>query len=137
MRPFRIVSVIALVFVGLSGVIGGIPLIVNGDGQPWGMPQSLLQYSPFQSFAMPGIILFFAIGLLSFRVLWMTLYGQSGHGWWVTLQGCVLMGWLVVQAAMIRTVSWAQIVYAVIALALVMAGIMLARQPALTGAGVR
>ena len=56
MKETRIVAIVALMFLGLSGVIGAIPLIVNPGGEPWSMPQSLLQYSPFRSYLVPGII---------------------------------------------------------------------------------
>jgi len=31
---------------------------------------------------------------------------RSGYGWWVTAQGCVLLGWLIVEMAMLRLVVW-------------------------------
>ena len=49
---YRIVSV------ALSGLVGGIPLTIHANDEPWWMPQSLLPYSPFHSFLIPGIILF-------------------------------------------------------------------------------
>lgn len=49
MKKARMVSIVALVFLALSGVIGAIPLLMNPTGEPWSMSQSLLQYSPFRS----------------------------------------------------------------------------------------
>ena len=72
MKETRIVAIVALMFLGVSGVIGAIPLIVNPGGEPWSMPQSLLQYSPFRSYLVPGIILLVANGLLSVWSLWLT-----------------------------------------------------------------
>ena len=42
MKETRIVAIVALMFLGVSGVIGAIPLIVNPGGEPWSMPQNLL-----------------------------------------------------------------------------------------------
>ena len=103
--------------------------MMHADGEPWWMPQSLLQYSPFHSYLIPGVILFSAIGLLSCWGLWLTLQRQPGHGWWVALQGCVLLGWLIVEAVMLRMVMWAQVFYAMVALVLLLSGMMLARKP--------
>jgi len=130
MDVVRTTAVSALVFVGLSGLVGGIPLIVHAHGEPWWMPQSLLQYSPFRSFLIPGIILFSAIGGLSCWVLWITLQRQAGYGWWVVLQGCVLLGWLAVEVIMLRLAAWPHYFYAVVALLLIITGMMLVRQPA-------
>jgi hypothetical protein len=119
---------VALVFLGLSGIIGAIPLIVHSVGKPWAMPQSLLQHSPFRTYLIPGIILLVANGLLSLWVLWLLLHRQNGYGWWVAAQGCVLFGWLVVEAVMLRLVIWAHYFYGSVALVLVVAGIALARR---------
>jgi hypothetical protein len=125
----RTTAIVALGFVGLSGLVGGIPLIVHSHGEPWWMPQSLLQYSPFRSFLIPGIILLSAIGVLSCWVFWMTLQVQPGYGWWVVLQGCVLLGWLVAETVMLRLVMWAQGLYVAVALALILSGMILVHGP--------
>jgi hypothetical protein len=127
MKTSRIIAITTLIFVGLSGLVGGIPLMIHAHDEPWWMPQSLLRYSPFRSFLIPGIILFSAIGLLSCWTLWLTLKRQPGYGWWVALQGCVLLGWLIVEAVMLRLVMWAQVFYAAVALLLVVSGLVLAR----------
>jgi hypothetical protein len=128
MRLFRITAIAALIFVGLSGLVGGVPLIIHAHEEPWWLPQSLLQYSPFHSYLIPGIILFTAIGLLSCWVLWLTLRVHKNFGWWVTLQGCVLLGWLVTEMIMLRLVVWPQILYSLFAGALVLSGVRLTRQ---------
>lgn len=129
MKASRIVAITSLVFLALSAFVGAVPMIAEPGGFPWWMPLSLLRYSPFHSFLVPGIILFLAIGVLSCWVLWLTLRRQAGHGWWVALQGCVLLGWLTVEAVMLRLVMWAQVFYAAVALVLVLTGFVLARQP--------
>jgi len=129
MRAVRIVAIVALVFLALSGIVGAIPLIVHPMGEPWAMPQSLLRYSPFHSYLIPGIILLVAIGLLSVWVLWLTVRRHLGYGWWVAAQGCVLLGWLIVEIAMLRLVVWPHYLYGAVALVLVVAGIALAQAP--------
>jgi len=96
MKEARIVAIVALMFLGLSGVIGAIPLIVNPGGEPWRMSQSLLQYSSFRSYLVPGVILLVANGMLSLWVLGLTVGKHPGFGWWVIAQGVVLPGWLIV-----------------------------------------
>lgn len=128
MKQARIVAVVALVFMGLSGIIGSIPLIMNPNGEPWTMPQSLLQYSPFRSYLVPGIILLVANGLLSVWALWLTVSKRPGYGWWVIVQGVVSLGWLIVECAMLRLIVLPHYLYGAVAMALVIPGIVIVRR---------
>lgn len=123
----RILAIVALSFLGLSAIVGAIPLLMHPGGEPWAMPQSLLQHSPFRSFLIPGIILLVANGLLSPWVLWLTASRHPGYGWWVIVQGCVLLGWLVVEVAVLRLVAWPHYFYGAVAVALVIPGIAIVR----------
>jgi hypothetical protein len=127
MKEARVVAIVALMFLGLSGVIGAIPLLVNPSGEPWSMPQSLLQYSPFRSYFVPGIILLVANGLLSLWVLGLTVGKHPGFGWWVIAQGVVLLGWLIVEVAMLRLMVWPHYLYCAVGMALVISGIAIVR----------
>lgn len=129
MRAARKVAIATLIFVALSGLVGGIPLTIHANDEPWWMPQGLLPYSPFHSFLIPGIIPFSAIGLLSCWVLWLTLQRQPGYGWWVALEGCVLLGWLTVGSSDAQNRDVAQVFYAVIARVLIVSGMLLVRKP--------
>lgn len=130
MKATRIAAIATLFFLALSAFVGAIPMITSPGGSPWWMPLSLLRHSPFHSFLIPGIILFTAIGLLSCGVLWMTIRRSPGYVWWVALQGCVLLGWIITEIFMLRIMMWAQEFYAGIALLLVFCGVVLARKTA-------
>jgi hypothetical protein len=127
MKEARIVAIVTLIFLGLSGVIGAIPLIVNPGDEPWSMPQSLLQYSPFRSYLVPGIILLIANGLFNVWALWLTVSRRPGYGWWVIVQGVVLLGWLIVEVAMLRLMVWPHCLYGAVAMVLVISGIAIVR----------
>ncbi len=122
MKEARIVAIVTLIFLGLSGVIGAIPLIVNPGDEPWSMPQSLLQYSPFRSY-----LVLVANGLLSVWALWLAVRSRPGYGWWVVVQGVVLLGWLIVEVAMLRLMVWPHYLYGAVAMALVTSGIAIVR----------
>ncbi|PZR31029.1 MAG: hypothetical protein DI538_21685 [Azospira oryzae] len=63
-KAARYLLLILLAFLGLGAVGGGGVLIVSPDGQLMGMPSSVLEHSPFSNFLIPGIILFFVLGIL-------------------------------------------------------------------------
>jgi hypothetical protein len=128
MRFARHTALAALTFIALSGLVGGVPLILHAHGEPWWMTQSLLQYSPFHSYLLPGIILFFAIGVLSCWVLLLTIKRAPGYGHWVALQGCILIGWIVVEVLMLRLLMWAHWLYAACGLVLLISGMKLLRK---------
>ncbi len=125
MTALRSVVIAALGFLAVSGIVGAVPLIWNPTGEPWAMPQRLLQYSPFHSYLVPGIILLVGNGLFTLIVLWLTVCEHVGYGRWVVAQGCVLMGWLIVETVMLRLVIWPHYLYGSLAFVLVLAGAFL------------
>jgi hypothetical protein len=122
MKLARAFAIAGLVFLGITAPIGAIPLILHPSGAPLQMPLSLLAHSPFSNFLIPGIILLAANGLLSFVVLALVLLKAGRYGWWVVLQGCVLTGWITIQVAMIRSLSWLHFLYWAVALVLMLSG---------------
>ena len=125
MKIIRAVAIAALVFLGITSLVGAVPLIINPSGKMLSMPLSLLEHSPFRSFLIPGIILLAANCLLSFWVLSSVLRKASRYGLWIVLQGCVLAGWITLQIVMIRTLVWAHHVYLAIAAVLIFCGWLL------------
>jgi len=124
----RTLAVIALLFLSVTALYGGVVLIANAHGNPWGMmPLSLLAHSPFHSWSIPGAILLTANGLLSLWVLWLVLAHWPHDGVWAMFQGCVLIGWLTVECLMLRTIVWPHYMYGAVGLALIALGAVLRR----------
>lgn len=124
----RIAAMAALSFLGLSSLAGAIPMIVDPSGRALNLPLSLLLHSPFRSYLIPGIILLVSCGLLALWVLWLTMMGKPRYGLWAAFQGCVLLGWLVVECLMLRLVVWPHYLYGAVALVLVLSGFALRRE---------
>ena len=99
---FRITAVILLVFNAISALIGGWGLIADPSGETLGIPLRLLDYSPFDNFLIPGIILFVTNGLFSLLFAVMALLKFMNYAWLVIFQGFILTGWLIIQIIMIR-----------------------------------
>ena len=69
LRPFSLWILILLhLLLGIGALAGGGVLIAAPDGSILQMPISVLHHSPFSSFLIPGIILFFFVGLFPVAV---------------------------------------------------------------------
>lgn len=60
MKTLHTIALVALALLGITAVWGGAELIRYPTGAPMQIPLSLLQYTPFHSFLIPGIILLVA-----------------------------------------------------------------------------
>ena len=127
MKTVRWTGIALLFFLAASAIIGSLPMLSDPHGTPWNMPQSFLQYSPFRSYLVPGIILLAANGLLSLWALWLALAHRRRYSLWTAFQGCVLLGWLVAECILIRIVAWPHYLYGVVAVGLIAAGTLLRR----------
>lgn len=128
MKVLRGIAIAILGFLGVSAMVGAIPLILDPTGRMLSMPLNLLEYSPFHSYLIPGIILLTANGFLSLWVLYISVRRRQGYGWWVAFQGCVIAGWIVVEMIMLRMVIWAHYVYLAVGITLISLGLALRRE---------
>ncbi len=120
-----------LVFLAFGGLYGGIAMLLDPSGASMGV-DVLLPHLPVPDFVLPGLFLFFVMGLaplvLTFGLFarpnwpWAEALSRwSGHYWaWTgTLAlGVVLLLWLAVQAVMIGFSAAIQYVMVVNGLAL-------------------
>ncbi len=127
MKGIRILALIALGFLSVTSMMGGIPLIVDPSGGLLHMPLNLLEHTPFHNFLIPGIILLVANGLLSVVAFVAAMRRGRGFGILVAFQGCVIAGWITVEVIVLRSVVWPHYVYWAVGLILIVCGIMLRR----------
>jgi hypothetical protein len=93
--------ILALLFQGLSGVAGGIGLIADPSGGNIKIPIEWLQGSPFNDYLIPGIILFFVLGIFPLIVLYGLWMGRSWSWFTALLVGLALIVWIVVEIIII------------------------------------
>jgi hypothetical protein len=86
-------------FVGLMAVPCGILLIVNGLG----MSRDVLDGTPFGSFLIPGLVLAFVVGGSLLAAAYLEWRRKSIAPLASTGAGCVLLGWIVIEAAMVES----------------------------------
>ena len=123
-----------LAFLGISAIFGAIMLVPDPTGAMIGMPISLLEFSPFQDFLIPGLILGIVFGIGSFAAilaLWFcptwslgtSLTHLTGEHWsWSAafMIGVGQMIWIVTQMLMMRGVSGLHFLYGGLGLVIVL-----------------
>ena len=99
-EKFRFVSIVALLFLAVGAFGGGFWLIADPSGAALKIPLELLENTPFNNYLIPGILLFFANGVLSLGIAILAIKRAKYYPRLITLQGCILIGWLIVEALM-------------------------------------
>jgi hypothetical protein len=122
----RVALVILEGFVGLGAVLGGVSVATNAIG----LPETLLRGSPFGSYLVPGLVLTFVVGgsqLVAAAVV-LRRHGLGAPA--SALAGIVLVGWMVVQVAIIGLGHWIQAFYLVLGVLIVVLAARLRRTEA-------
>jgi hypothetical protein len=128
MKIVRGIAIAVLAFLGVSAIAGSLPLMVDPSGALMHMPLTLLRFSPFHTFLIPGIILLLANGVLSLLVAFAVVGKWRGYGWMIAFQGCVVAGWITVEVLLLREVVWLHALYVTVGLVLIVLGMMLTRK---------
>jgi hypothetical protein len=125
-------AIIALeLLLSVGALVGGAMMFLVPDGSAFGMPLSMLAHSGFDSFRFPGLILIVVNGVLPLISAVAMARGLTWAPRSVMIVGVVLVGWIVVQVALLRSFFWPlHGTYVVLGVVLVALG--LARQRAST-----
>ncbi|PKG23127.1 hypothetical protein [Niallia nealsonii] len=117
-------------FLGISAILGGASLIISPNGQLLNMHLPMLENSSFNSFLIPGFILFFVIGVLplvtSFYLFSekqikigskIKLYKHLHLAWNFSLyNGFILIIWITIEIYMIQAIEFIQVFYIILGL---------------------
>lgn len=80
----------------------GCLLSLFPDGSALGTPLEMLRYTPFPDFRIPGLILFWIIGV-GHMAAGVAIMRHSAKTWLLSAtMGLVLMGWIIIQILLIR-----------------------------------
>jgi len=115
-------------FVGIGGLFGGIGIIIDPSGDGYGVSVDLLKNSPFNDFFIPGLFLFFIIGIGDIIV---SIFAYQKHKYLAYLSGLmggVLMTWIVIQCIMIETVAALHVIFFLLGLIEVLLAFILANK---------
>lgn len=93
-KPYTLYSLMGLMlFQGISGLYGGIALVMDPSGNLLQMPLSILENSPFENFLVPGLILLTILGIFPIIV---------GYGLWKRK----FWSWLGALAVSVALIIW-------------------------------
>lgn len=106
-----------LLIVGIGALFGGVLAITDPYGTSYGATTDNLKTGPFTNFIIPGLFLFFVLGLgqlISFifvnRKLKFYVYISGGAG-------CILMVWILIQCYILQSIHILHIIFFLIGLA--------------------
>ena len=124
----RVISIMLLLFNGIGAVYGSWHLVTDPSGGSLQMPLAWLQYSPFENYLIPGIILFLVNGVLSLTAASLVVFKVKFHPLAVMGEGCILFGWITVQVLMVRTIYFLHIIFWIVGVLLILSGWLLSRK---------
>ncbi|WP_165138053.1 hypothetical protein [Halalkalibaculum roseum] len=90
-----------MLFQGLSGIYGGSALVLDPSGEMLGLPISLLEGTPFESYLIPGVILLLVLGLFPLVVAYGLAWGTSWAWTGAVLVSIALIIWIGVEIVLI------------------------------------
>lgn len=118
----RVTVIILLTVTGLNALAAGYGLMVDPTGKGLGMTREYLRFSPFENFLIPGITLFFAVGIVSVIGAILAIKKNRFYPAFTILEGCILTGWILVQVAMVRDFNLLHFIFLMVGLLLIFFG---------------
>ncbi len=97
-------------FVGIGAVIGGMAAVTNPI-DPLGAPASMLEGCPFKNFFIPGLVLLLVVGLGNFTVGFIAAKKAVSYGLLSGAMGAILVGWIIIQCFMLRTIAMPHVIF--------------------------
>ena len=121
----RNILLFILAFLGLGAIGGGGALIISPSGDLLGMPLYMLNNSPFNSFLIPGTILFTVLGVCPILLIpalikkpeckfaeFFNFYQDMHWSWTYTIYiSFALIIWLQVEMLILKGVHWLHAFY--------------------------
>jgi hypothetical protein len=125
-RSFTVRLLILLQFLlGFGALVSGGLLVLAPDGSLIQMPLSMLKYSPFSNFLIPGILLSTFLGVYPLAVAY-SLWRRPAWRWpeainpfkrlhwcWAASlsSGVILLIWITIQVLMLQSIAFLHILY--------------------------
>jgi hypothetical protein len=132
-KTYRNILLFLLGFLALGAIFGGGAMLFSPSGELLGMPLSMIKNSPFNSFLIPGIILFVALGLAPTLLIYALIYKPKSKlagrinffsdmhwSWSFSIYiAFALIVWIQIEMVFLNAVHWAHTFYMFYALAII------------------
>lgn len=142
-RGARIAMVVVDLFAAVSAFAGAIGLVVGFMG----IPLSVLSTTPFADFTVPALLLGIVVGGSALAAAAIAVFGPRSIAWlepWrfdalaTAAAGCIMVGWMMIEIALIGLGSWLQPAYFVVGLVMIgLAGLLQWAEARQTGVTAR
>lgn len=104
-KLFKYAVIFLLLITALNALVAGGMFIFDPSGIKMGLTTDYLKFSPFNSFFIPGIVLFVINGLLNLFAAVIAVKNYRFAKKIIGLQGILLCGWIFIQTLMVRDVN--------------------------------
>jgi magnesium-transporting ATPase (P-type) len=129
---------ILLGFLALGAIGGGGLLMISPTGELIGIPLSELRNSPFDSFLIPGLILFSILGVIPLTLIFallkkpesklaerINLFKDMHWSWTFSIYiAFTLICWIQIQMAFLQSVHWLHTFYMFYAVAIIISALL-------------
>lgn len=101
-KPVSVYILLILIhFQGLSGLVGGIGLVIDPTGESLQIPISWLDNSPFSDYLIPGLILMIVLGFFPIITLYRLWFKMNWALLFAKVLGLALIVWIAVEILII------------------------------------
>ena len=124
-NTIRVLSISLLVINGVAALFGGGSMLGDPTGTNLQLSIHWLDGTVFKDYFFPGLILFLVIGMLSLVTAVVTFFNHRWSSALIILQGCLLAGWIVIQAWLLQRFYFLQAIFGGMGFILFGLGVML------------
>jgi menaquinone-dependent protoporphyrinogen oxidase len=107
--PTRWILATLCLVVGFAAVFGGLALAIRPDGGLLRMPLSYLQFTMFENYLIPGLLLLVFVGIGQLFTAWLVMRHSEHADLAALVCGSVLIMWIVAEMVLLRTTNALQI----------------------------
>ena len=129
-RGIRVAVIAVDLLEAVSAIVGGIGLLVGFMN----IPISVLHGGPFSDFTVPGLLLAVVVGGSALVAACVTAFRTTRLGAIASAAaGCVTVGWITTEVAMIGLGSWLQVTYFAVGVVMIALAALLWRAESVSG----
>lgn len=116
------ISILLLFMLGVTAMFGGAGLVIDPSGKRMGLSLDLLQNTFFSDYKLPGIVLFFMLGVLGMSAAFLGVVRHKYFPMVVLYEGIILTIWIMTQIYVLPAMHMLQVIYGLIGLTLILLG---------------